>query len=414
MPTTIRMRRGTAAQWTAANPVLAAGEAGVETDTGRMKVGDGATAWNSRRYADGPSDTSTDNAIARFDGTQGRLQSSPVSIADDGRIDGGYTASAGNLLPANVATGTDTLATTAGFSPAGITVERDATTAAEGEGSLKAVFVAGSPALWVGGSASAGSIPIKPGAPYTLSAAVRSAHLASVGFRVQWWRADGDAASTASTHLANLPVTASWVTHQSVLVAPPDATFASIRLLVASMAAGDTIHYDKIGFWQGAWGTWQPPGTPIPHLGSWITEAAATGRAGYVWDTINARAQMVYYDSGWRDISSLLANGWTGQLFVRRTDNVVLLRSAGLSGAGATADTVATLPTGFRSESTINQILPANATDATVLRAQMTSAGAIILPRAVATAVSSTWPMSTTNALPTALPGDPVGTIPAA
>jgi len=47
----IRLRRGTAAEWTSANPVLAAGEAGVETDTGKMKVGDGSTAWNALGYS---------------------------------------------------------------------------------------------------------------------------------------------------------------------------------------------------------------------------------------------------------------------------------------------------------------------------------------------------------------------------
>lgn len=41
------MRRGTAAQWTAANPVLAAGEPGAETDTGQLKLGDGTTAWSA-------------------------------------------------------------------------------------------------------------------------------------------------------------------------------------------------------------------------------------------------------------------------------------------------------------------------------------------------------------------------------
>lgn len=28
------------------NPVLAAGEIGIDTDSGEMKLGDGATAWN--------------------------------------------------------------------------------------------------------------------------------------------------------------------------------------------------------------------------------------------------------------------------------------------------------------------------------------------------------------------------------
>ena len=47
---TIKLRRGTAAQWTATNPVLAEGEVGLETDTRKFKVGDGATSWNSLQY----------------------------------------------------------------------------------------------------------------------------------------------------------------------------------------------------------------------------------------------------------------------------------------------------------------------------------------------------------------------------
>jgi hypothetical protein len=48
--TQIQTRRGTAAQWTSANPTLAAGEWGYETDTGKIKIGNGSTAWNSLGY----------------------------------------------------------------------------------------------------------------------------------------------------------------------------------------------------------------------------------------------------------------------------------------------------------------------------------------------------------------------------
>jgi hypothetical protein len=48
--TQIQVRRGTAAQWTSANPVLATGELGFETDTGLLKGGNGSTAWNSLPY----------------------------------------------------------------------------------------------------------------------------------------------------------------------------------------------------------------------------------------------------------------------------------------------------------------------------------------------------------------------------
>jgi hypothetical protein len=53
MPVQIQIRNGTAAQWTSANPVLAAGEVGIETDTRKQKFGDGTTAWNSLAYAGG-------------------------------------------------------------------------------------------------------------------------------------------------------------------------------------------------------------------------------------------------------------------------------------------------------------------------------------------------------------------------
>lgn len=49
----ILIRRDTAANWTAANPTLAAGELGGETDTGKLKLGNGSTAWNSLAYQGG-------------------------------------------------------------------------------------------------------------------------------------------------------------------------------------------------------------------------------------------------------------------------------------------------------------------------------------------------------------------------
>ena len=51
MANTIQIKRGTAAALTSANPALAAGEPCIESDTGGLKIGDGATAWNSLAYA---------------------------------------------------------------------------------------------------------------------------------------------------------------------------------------------------------------------------------------------------------------------------------------------------------------------------------------------------------------------------
>ena len=50
MAVIIQIRRGTAAEWTSANPVLAHGEMGVETDTLKVKIGNGSTVWVSLPY----------------------------------------------------------------------------------------------------------------------------------------------------------------------------------------------------------------------------------------------------------------------------------------------------------------------------------------------------------------------------
>lgn len=50
---TIKLRGDTAANWTSNDPVLALREPGVETDTQKMKIGDGTTAWTSLSYTTG-------------------------------------------------------------------------------------------------------------------------------------------------------------------------------------------------------------------------------------------------------------------------------------------------------------------------------------------------------------------------
>jgi microcystin-dependent protein len=46
----IQLRRDTSANWGSTNPVLRRGEPGFETDTNKLKIGDGATAWNVLAY----------------------------------------------------------------------------------------------------------------------------------------------------------------------------------------------------------------------------------------------------------------------------------------------------------------------------------------------------------------------------
>ncbi len=46
----MQQRRGTAQQWTDADPILAAGEIGFETDTNQFKIGDGVNHWEDLSY----------------------------------------------------------------------------------------------------------------------------------------------------------------------------------------------------------------------------------------------------------------------------------------------------------------------------------------------------------------------------
>ena len=47
----ILLRRDTSSNWTSGNAVLASGEVGYETNTGKFKIGNGSTAWTSLAYS---------------------------------------------------------------------------------------------------------------------------------------------------------------------------------------------------------------------------------------------------------------------------------------------------------------------------------------------------------------------------
>lgn len=70
----VQIRRDVAANWTSANPVLANGEQGFETDTRQTKVGDGATAWTSLNYTAGGGGASTWLGLSDTPGSFSALQ----------------------------------------------------------------------------------------------------------------------------------------------------------------------------------------------------------------------------------------------------------------------------------------------------------------------------------------------------
>lgn len=101
----IQIRRDTAANWTAANPVLASGEPAVETDTGKRKTGDGIRNWSSLPYdieADlastapvtlGPAAAGTAKTAARAD----HVHPVPTSLSTGTITTSGNVTVGGNL-----------------------------------------------------------------------------------------------------------------------------------------------------------------------------------------------------------------------------------------------------------------------------------------------------------------------------
>lgn len=107
----IQLRRGTAAQWVTANPTLAAGEAGFETDTGKFKLGNGTENWNTLKYAgSGGATVSTtapddpDEGALWFNSTTGitsiYFDSEWIELSLTGNLDGGKANSVyGGISP---------------------------------------------------------------------------------------------------------------------------------------------------------------------------------------------------------------------------------------------------------------------------------------------------------------------------
>ena len=83
----IQIRRGTSAEWTAANPILAAGEFGLESDTRRLKIGTGSAVWSQLLYLDvGPPQTVATGGIADLTGTQQlQITTGTIVATQDGR-----------------------------------------------------------------------------------------------------------------------------------------------------------------------------------------------------------------------------------------------------------------------------------------------------------------------------------------
>ena len=93
MATKIQLRRGNSEDWISINPVLSAGEIGVELDTKKFKFGDGVTAWNSLPYPNNyPVDIPT--KLSQLENDENFITIEDVATA-------GYTKNKGTVTSVN-------------------------------------------------------------------------------------------------------------------------------------------------------------------------------------------------------------------------------------------------------------------------------------------------------------------------
>ena len=105
MAARIQIRRDTSSNWASANPTLNSGELGLETNTNKIKVGDGSTTWSSLAYIIYPLSFSD-------------LLNKPTTIAGYGitdAFDGAFSSLTGKPTTLAGYGITDALATTAGL-----------------------------------------------------------------------------------------------------------------------------------------------------------------------------------------------------------------------------------------------------------------------------------------------------------
>lgn len=113
----IQIRRDTAANWTSVNPTLAQGEMGFETDTKKLKFGDGSTAWNSLLYFAGSWNDLLNKPSTFTPATHGDSAHSETYVKDnDSRLTDARTPTNESVTPAKLAshfTDTETISGTA-------------------------------------------------------------------------------------------------------------------------------------------------------------------------------------------------------------------------------------------------------------------------------------------------------------
>jgi len=166
------------------------------------------------------------------------------------------------------------------------------------------------------------------------------------------------------------------------------------------------------------YGTGFPNGVVSAPVGSiYIDTAVTNGASSWIKKsgTGNTGWQVLEGDTGWRNVSSLLANGWTGSLYIKRTALGLSIHVEGLSSSAATSSSVIVLTSGFAPSTVpgvgLNRNFLSTATGPASMYRVTINSGGIVQMQNFSTGMGTmygTMYMSTADAYPTILPGTAV------
>lgn len=192
---------------------------------------------------------------------------------------------------------------------------------------------------------------------------------------------------------------------------PANAAGGGGNLMVIERIQGSTVHQIwypisrpelsfKRTYLSGTWSAWKT------FTSSRVDQTA--GRAIYQWDDVNQREQLIYGDTGRRNMNSLIPNVGSGSVILSRYGNMVTLLFADFQDTtvGATVAWPNLIPVGFRPANWIYMPIPSSRT------VTIQNAGQVSSNNHSATVYQGSLSWRTDEAWPTTLPGVAVGSVP--
>jgi len=389
----IQMRRGTAAQWASVNPVLAAGEWGLDTTNKLVKIGDGASTWSQLTVADPKAHAAT-HASAGGD---------PVTLAQS-QITNLTTDLAGKAASVHSHAQSDVTGLVSDLAGKAASVHSHAQSDVTG---LDTALSGKASTTHASTHAPAGSDPL------TVAQSQVTGLPADLAARVT-----GPASSTDNT-LPRFDLATGKVLQGSGVTVDDSNNISGLGTIGsgAITSSGAVEAAAASGFVVGASGprvmsgTGSPEGVVSAPVGStYIDTAATTGAIKWIKasGTGNTGWKVEYGDTGLRNLAAVsLLNGWTvaSSVFQLRRVGAAVEVTAGVNKTAATADTFYTLPVGFRPG--IHTYGTSSSATDDYANATLTTGGGLAVSRAYMTVAAHymTLTFITADAWPSSLPG---------